>query len=167
MPTSQHLDSLPRPTGFTAADVEAFQENGYAIVRQLGDERLRRRMADVTQEGLHRHIEPLEYEADLHYPGAPQDHQQDGGKTVRRLKQALSRDIVFLEWVQHPEIVTRLQQLLGPQIVCPLAHHNCIMTKEPQFSSDTGWHQDIRYWSFTRSDLVSVWLVASGAAVRR
>ena len=40
----------------------------------------------------------------------------------------------------------------------PLAHHNCIMTKEPRHSSDTGWHQDIRYWSFEQSDLVSVWL---------
>jgi phytanoyl-CoA hydroxylase len=30
----------------------------------------------------------------------------------------------------------------------PLAHHNYIMTKQPQFSSDTGWHQDIRYWSY-------------------
>ncbi len=40
----------------------------------------------------------------------------------------------------------------------PLAHHNCIMTKMPSFSSDTGWHQDIRYWSFQRPELVSVWL---------
>jgi phytanoyl-CoA hydroxylase len=32
------------------------------------------------------------------------------------------------------------------------------MTKQPEFSSDTGWHQDIRYWSFTRPELVSVWL---------
>src|SRR5690606_16820089 len=37
-------------------------------------------------------------------------------------------------------------------------HHNCIMTKQPQFSSDTGWHQDIRYWSFRRPELVSLWL---------
>jgi phytanoyl-CoA hydroxylase len=60
--------------------------------------------------------------------------------------------------MQHPAIVTRLRQMLGPDIVCPLAHHNCIMTKEPRFSSDTGWHQDLRYWSFARPDLVSVWL---------
>jgi phytanoyl-CoA hydroxylase len=32
------------------------------------------------------------------------------------------------------------------------------MTKQPQFSSDTGWHQDIRYWSFERPELISVWL---------
>jgi phytanoyl-CoA hydroxylase len=32
------------------------------------------------------------------------------------------------------------------------------MTKSPQFSSETGWHQDIRYWSYTRPELVSAWL---------
>jgi phytanoyl-CoA hydroxylase len=32
------------------------------------------------------------------------------------------------------------------------------MTKQPRFSSVTGWHQDIRYWSFERPELVSVWL---------
>jgi len=37
-------------------------------------------------------------------------------------------------------------------------HHNCVMTKHPGFSSETLWHQDIRYWSFDRPELVSVWL---------
>jgi phytanoyl-CoA hydroxylase len=37
-------------------------------------------------------------------------------------------------------------------------HHNCLMTKHPGYSSATLWHQDIRYWSFDRPELVSVWL---------
>jgi phytanoyl-CoA hydroxylase len=32
------------------------------------------------------------------------------------------------------------------------------MTKHPGFSSATLWHQDIRYWSFDRPELISVWL---------
>jgi phytanoyl-CoA hydroxylase len=32
------------------------------------------------------------------------------------------------------------------------------MTKHPAYSSDTGWHQDIRYWSFAEPELVTVWL---------
>ena len=32
------------------------------------------------------------------------------------------------------------------------------MTKFPGLSSTTGWHQDIRYWSFDRPELVNVWL---------
>ena len=38
------------------------------------------------------------------------------------------------------------------------AHHNCVMTKQPRYSSVTGWHQDIRYWSFERPELISLWL---------
>ena len=37
-------------------------------------------------------------------------------------------------------------------------HHNSLMTKRPQFSSSTNWHRDIRYWRYSREDLVSVWL---------
>jgi phytanoyl-CoA hydroxylase len=38
------------------------------------------------------------------------------------------------------------------------AHHNCIMTKYPRFGSETGWHQDIRYWSFEQPVLINAWL---------
>lgn len=143
---------------FSQSEVEQFERDGYLIVRNLAPAELLQRMREVTLEGLSRIIEPVEFEADLHYPGAPVSHEAEGGRTVRRLKQALTRDYAFLQWVTLPRIVNRLKQLLGPRVVCPLAHHNCIMTKEPRFSSDTGWHQDIRYWSFTRPELVNVWL---------
>ena len=53
---------------FTADEIEFFQKNGYIISRKLADERLREEMLDATFEGLGGHIEPNEYEADLHYP---------------------------------------------------------------------------------------------------
>lgn len=143
---------------FSAAESARFEADGYIVVRGLGDPQLRQRLLDITREGVERLIEPIEFEADLHYPGAPTSRDAVGGRTVRRLKQALSRDFAFIEWVQQPGVVNRLRQLLGPAVYCPLAHHNCIMTKAPAFSSETGWHQDIRYWSFTRPDLVNVWL---------
>jgi phytanoyl-CoA hydroxylase len=149
--------SIPQDQ-FTPEEINFFQQNGYVIVRGLCDAGNRERMTEVTLEGQARLIEPVEFEADLHYPGAPRSRDAEGGRTVRRLKQALTRDYVFLQWVQAPSVAGRLRQLLGPEIICPLAHHNCIMTKEPQFSSDTGWHQDIRYWSYTRPDLVNVWM---------
>lgn len=143
---------------FSPAEILQFHELGYAILRNVCETHLVERMIEVTRYGLKNRVEPIEYESDLKYPGAPDSRGADGGQTVRRLKQALSRDYVFIEWAQHPAIILRLKQLLGEQVVCPLAHHNCIMTKEPRFSSDTGWHQDLRYWSFTRPELISVWL---------
>ncbi len=142
---------------FTTNEIAAFQRDGYVIARGLTDAETLARMKTVTQDGLDREITPVEYEADLHYPGAPPSRDVAGGRTVRRLKQAATRGPVFLEWMTRPAILRRLQQLLGPKIVCPLAHHNCIMTKQPAFSSDTGWHQDIRYWSFQRPELINTW----------
>ena len=143
---------------FTRDEVERFHRDGYIIVRGLADDRMLARMLAVTRDGMAREIEPIEYEADLKYPGAPESKAAAGGRTIRRLKQAHARDYVFTEWMIDPPLLGRLRQIVSPSLVVPLAHHNCIMTKSPQFSSDTGWHQDIRYWSFPRPDLVSVWL---------
>jgi phytanoyl-CoA hydroxylase len=143
---------------FSSDDLAAFHRDGYVIVRGMADAGLIETMRAVTERGLREEIGPVEYEADLHYPGAPASRSDAGGRTIRRLKQAHSRDYVFTEWLMKPELLGRLRQLLGPDVVCPLAHHNCIMTKHPDFSSDTGWHQDIRYWAFRRPELVSVWL---------
>ncbi|MFO0917921.1 MAG: phytanoyl-CoA dioxygenase family protein [Planctomycetaceae bacterium] len=143
---------------FAPQEVVDFERDGFVVVRGLADVAMVGRMRSVTDYGVRAQVGPIEYESDLQYPGAPASKGARGGETIRRLKQAHSRDYVFTEWLLKPELLGRLRQLLGPDIVCPLAHHNCIMTKHPEYSSETGWHQDIRYWSFARPDLVSVWL---------
>ncbi|MSR59701.1 MAG: phytanoyl-CoA dioxygenase family protein [Planctomycetaceae bacterium] len=153
----KELDCRPLAR-FTAAEQAQFESDGYVIARGLADPELCRQMLEATRAGLAARSPPLEYEADLHYPGAPGSRSAIGGDTVRRLKEAHARGPAFTQWLSTPALVGRLQQLLGPRVAMPLAHHNCIMTKQPRFSSETGWHQDIRYWSYTRSDLVSVWL---------
>ena len=100
-------------------------------------------MMDCIRTTLAAPFGPVEYEADLHYPGAPGSRAAAGGDTIRRLKEVHGRHPVFTRFVSQPSLVARLQQLLGPQIVMPLAHHNCVMTKQPRYSSETGWHQDI------------------------
>jgi phytanoyl-CoA hydroxylase len=115
-------------------------------------------MLQTTIDGLADAVEPVEYESDVHYPGAPASRTADGGTTIRRLKEAHARHSVFTRWLTHPSLVAPLGRLLGARIVAPLAHHNCIMTKHPRFSSETHWHQDIRYWAYQRPELVSAWL---------
>jgi len=148
---------LPSPC-FSPVQVEQFQRDGYVVVRGLASDTLRQKMLDATRAGVEKFIEPIEYEADVHYPGAPETRQSKGGRTVRRLKQAHGRGEAFTDWLTYPPLVERLRQLLGDELYCPLAHHNCIMTKAPEYSSETGWHQDIRYWSFQERELVNVWL---------
>ena len=143
---------------FSEDELQTFADNGFVICRQLAPPDVCERMQSVAVDHLTRRVEPLEFEAEVEYPGSPDSLCATGGGTVRRLKQAHSRDIVFTEWAGSPQLRPRLQQLLGGGVVMPLAHHNCVMTKQPEFSSDTGWHRDIRYWSFQRPELVSVWL---------
>ncbi len=137
---------------------EQFQRDGFLVFRQLMPAEIREQMLAVTLDGVQREISPVEYEAELNYPGAPKSLAAEGGRTIRRLKQAHSRHYVFTQWLCDRELTDRLVDLLGPRVVMPLAHHNCIMTKQPKFSSDTGWHQDIRYWAYQQPDLVSVWI---------
>lgn len=143
---------------FSATECEQFERDGYAIVRGLVPAAMVARMREVVLQHLAEVKQPVEYEADTHYPGAPESRDAPGGRTVRRLLQAYARDAVFRDWALSPLIATRLAQLLGPHVVMSQAHHNCVMTKHPAYSSVTGWHRDIRYWSFEQSELVSVWL---------
>ncbi len=155
---SAELLEPPAAEAFAEDEVAAFRRDGYLVLPRFAPDEFRERMLAVTRDHLARNVGPIEYEADLNYPGAPASLDAAGGRTARRLKAAQSRDWVFTEWVSRPEVVGRLRRLLGGPVVMPLAHHNCVMTKQPRFSSDTGWHQDVRYWSFARPDLVNVWL---------
>lgn len=140
------------------SEVGQFERDGYVIVRGLAEPQAVSRMLEVARMHLDMHQAPLEYEADLSYPGAPASREAPGGRTVRRLLQAYARDPLFRNWATAEALRLRLEPLLGSAIELSQAHHNCIMTKSPRYSSVTGWHQDIRYWAFEQPELVSVWL---------
>lgn len=149
-----------------ARDFEHFERDGYAIARALAPPALCSRMLEVAKAHLAANVSPLEYEADVQYPGSPLSHEAPGGRTVRRLLQAYARDPAFGEFATSPLLAKCLEPILGRKIELSQAHHNCIMTKDPRYSSLTSWHRDIRYWSFERPELVSVWL-ALGREHRR
>jgi len=143
--------------GFSEAEVAQFERDGYQIVRGLVSAGACARMRDVAERNLAAMVPPLEYEADTRYPGAPPSLEAPGGHTVRRLLQAYGRDAVFRESATAGPVAVRLRQLLGPRLALAQAHHNCVMTKDPRYSSLTNWHRDIRYWAYQRPELVSVW----------
>ena len=143
---------------FSVADVGQFRRDGYIVARQLATPAECAEIRVIAERDLGAAKAPVEYEADTRYPGAPASLDAPGGRTVRRLLQAYARDPLIARWATQPAIATRLQQLIGSRVELAQAHHNCVMTKNPRYSSDTHWHQDIRYWSFERPELVSVWL---------
>lgn len=147
--------------------VANFARDGYVVVPGLADNALREQCLDVAKAHLAEHLAPMEYEVDVQYPGAPVSHEADGAQTSRRLLQAYSRHGVFRQWGACDEVAAVLKRLFSDEhVALSQCHHNCIMTKQPGYSSATLWHQDNRYWSFDQENLVSVWL-ALGAETRR
>ena len=152
--------ALPK-AATTAGDAAraAFERDGYLIVRGLAGGRGCEQMRIAAAAALSPVIGPVEFEADVGYAGAPAGRYAVGGGTPRRLLHAYAREAAFRHWAAHPRVAGTLHQLLGaPCVLLSQCHHNCVMTKHPGYSSVTSWHQDIRYWSFDRSELVSVWL---------
>jgi phytanoyl-CoA hydroxylase len=149
-------DPIPGP--LSADQVARFDADGYLLLRGMVPAADCERMLAVTHDHLQRAVPPIEYEAEVGYEGAPASLDAPGGRTARRLRNAWQRDPGFHDWAANPDLVAGLRQLLKEDVVLTLAHHNCVMTKHPDFGTATGWHRDIRYWSYTRPDLISVWL---------
>jgi phytanoyl-CoA hydroxylase len=142
----------------SAAQIEAFEKDGYLILPRMAPAADCQRMIATTNAHLAQAVAPLEYESEVGYAGAPKSLDSVGGRTARRLRNAYQRDDSYRAWASNPQLVAMLELLLGEPVCLTLSHHNCVMTKHPHFGTATGWHRDIRYWSFPRNELISVWL---------
>ncbi len=54
-----------------------------------------------------------------------------------------------------PRILDRVEDLIGPNLVCTMTHYFCKMPADPK---QVSWHQDASYWPLTPSKVVTVWL---------
>lgn len=142
----------------SATQINEFTTDGYLVLPGMVTPAACARMLAVAARDAADAIAPVEYEAEVGYPGAPPSLDAPGGRTLRRLRGAYDRDPCFREWAGDARLVAYLAQLFKEDVCLTLAHHNCVMTKTPDFGTATGWHRDIRYWSFSRPDLICVWL---------
>ena len=139
-------------------ELSAFAKDGYFVARGFLSEPVRAKLRASILGDLEPLVGPAELEADVGYPGAPGDRSAEGGSTPRRLLHAYARSDDLRALALRVEVAQMLTQLMGSdQVQLSQCHHNCVMTKYPGFSSATLWHQDIRYWSFDRPELISVW----------
>ncbi|NQE97969.1 phytanoyl-CoA dioxygenase family protein, partial [Bacillus subtilis] len=76
-------------SGLLPDDQMAFlREQGFVVARQFASPEQVSALRAVAERNLRGHIAPIEYEADLRYPGAPESRAAEGGLTVRRLLNA-------------------------------------------------------------------------------
>jgi phytanoyl-CoA hydroxylase len=146
----------------TVEQRNAFQRDGLLVLRAWSPLDLVEKVREASERQLAAREGPLELEAEVGYPGAPASTSTPGGQTVRRLLRALERGEAFRALAASPELGQVLRELMLPPgstepVLLAQAHHNCVMTKMPSFSSQTNWHQDVRYWSYQRPELISAW----------
>lgn len=138
--------------------LERLHDQGYAVVPRFVTQQQLTALNLAARLQLAARAEPLELEADLRYPGAPASREAAGGETVRRLLDAYGRSPEFAGCARTADLSEWMSAYFAERVLLSQVHHNCVMTKHPHYGSKTHWHRDIRYWSFAREDLVSVWL---------
>jgi phytanoyl-CoA hydroxylase len=140
-------------------DAARFARDGYVVLKALIQQATCAELRGSVLRMLDPLTGPAEFEADVGYPGAPESRTAAGGHTPRRLLHAYSRDAALRAFATNASLAGHLRALIGaPQVSMSQCHHNCVMTKYPGYSSATLWHQDVRYWSFDRPELVTAWL---------
>ncbi len=144
-----------------------FYDNGYLVKRNFVSVEILDRLQDKVIEHLKNRVEPFELEQEVDYPGSPKTLDEIGGDTIRRLKLAYTRDELFQQWAEHIDVASILHTLFDSKsLFLVQSHHNCIMTKQPQYSSETHWHKDVRYWNFANNQLINTWLPLGDETVR-
>lgn len=135
-----------------------FIRDGYLILRGLLDAKELNILQTTTEQELQLRVDPFELEAEVHYPGAPESKNAPGGGTIRRLLHAYERHEAFRNRACNPDITQAVKSLLQTdELFLTPNHHNCVMTKQPAFSSQTNWHRDTRYWHFNNKYLINAW----------
>jgi phytanoyl-CoA hydroxylase len=138
--------------------IEQLRDHGFVVVPGFAPGPQLAKLNDAAKAQLAARDVPIEFEADLRYPGSPRSRADAGGETVRRLLDVYARHPEFAACATTPRLREWMQAYFGEAALMSRAHHNCLMTKHPRYGSMTGWHRDMRFWSFEREDLVSVWL---------
>lgn len=143
----------------TEIELAQFAQQGFLVLKNFANAEVLSSLQADAQQWLAAPQSPFELELETGYPGAPSGKNALGANTTRRILQAFDRSSAVQSWCANTKLLSYLHALLGGEkLFLTRAHHNCLMTKAPRFSSDTGWHQDIRYWSFNNAELISTWL---------
>lgn len=143
----------------TLAQIQQFKIDGYLVLPSLIDSVELKQVRQLIKQHLSDRTLPYELEVDLQYPGAPNSETSAGGKTIRRLLMAYQRSTILKSLASKPTIVNSISTILGCEhLLLNPNHHNCVMTKLPEYSSETLWHRDTRYWNFSNKYLINAWI---------
>ena len=105
------------------AQIEQLRAKGYVVVPGFVPAESRAALMAAARAQLAAHVPPLEFEADLQYPGAPPSHTAAGGDTVRRLLDAYGREPQFAAWAAAPALREWMRAYFREEVLMSRAHH--------------------------------------------
>lgn len=131
----------------------SFDDNGVVLIPgAVGEEWVRRILDDADRQLA----QPSQWVTDTN-PGAATDRLFTA--RYRWQHEPMIRDFVF-----SSPIAAMAAALLRSSTVRFYFDH--LLVKEPQTAAPTPWHQDIPYWPFLGSQIVSAWVSATHASAR-
>ena len=151
---------MAQATTIVTEEEQAFYaENGYLLIEGLVSaaeiavlkERLEALMYDrlPIPEGIRIQVEPRVERGEMPWP-------ERRGDAYRKMDQLVLYDDVFRALGMKPEIVERMQALIGSQNL--KLFRDAVLMKPAQVGSAKGMHQDSPYWPIEPMELSSCWM---------
>src|SRR5713101_3348403 len=97
--------------------IEQLRDKGFVVVPRFVPVDELTKLNEAARAQLAARADPLEFEADLQYPGAPRSRTAAGGETVRRLLDAYGRDPRFAEIATSPRVRLWMETYFGEAVL--------------------------------------------------
>ncbi len=133
----------------TNEQIRQYQDDGYVMVSDVFSTELVQKMRDATDRLVEASRELNA--SDNVYDLAPAHTAQK--PRVRRIKNPIAVDPVFMEALKHPKLIAALQQLLGPNL---RVRNTKLNLKEAHVGDPVEWHQDWAFYPHTNQDVLAV-----------
>lgn len=133
----------------TKEQIAQYRDDGYVVVTDVFSPSLVQRMRQVTDELVEqsRSVTSSNDVFDL----AP-SHSAERPR-VRRIKDPIKVDPVFMEALTHPQLIAALKSLLGPNL---RVRNTKLNLKEAHVGDPVEWHQDWAFYPHTNEDVLAI-----------
>ncbi|MEM7535646.1 MAG: phytanoyl-CoA dioxygenase family protein [Chloroflexota bacterium] len=151
------------PIQLTDQQLNDYHRDGYIVVEDLVSTNdvaaLGVRLREYTHGDRPRGQLRIQIEPRVQRGEMTVDHPGDG---IRKIDDLVQEDDLFNKLGLHPNILSVLTQILGPDIKM---FRNALLLKPPEVGSAKGMHQDSPYWPIAPMDLCSCWFPLDDATL--
>jgi phytanoyl-CoA hydroxylase len=133
----------------TKEQIRQYDTDGFVVVTDVFGDDLMQRMRRVTDELVEK-SRALTASDDV-FDLAPSHTAQR--PRVRRIKDPIKVDPVFMEALKHPKLIAALTGLLGPNL---RVRNTKLNLKEAHVGDPVEWHQDWAFYPHTNQDVLAV-----------